>query len=290
MPDTIVLSSGFFASSWPLELMQSLWRMREQNGSHVVGQNAISHPEPTTMTSAVHGQPAAAAAVAAAGPSLEGTTGLFLGEDDQLGHQDSAPVDGKNPNLIVSKEVDVPLPSRIRQLYYINNYGLRVQPRPNPRYIQALTERDMLVYACGSLYTSIMPCLALPGVAQAIAAAPSRGSARLKSKVLLLNSLPDRETPRGYTAVDYIQAIQKCLNSNLDPTTTPGAPFAPSRYMSVRFSDSCISCANWLTLQTWQNALRVCRRFRDHSRSGGYQGTTIHLAYDLKADAVFSFC
>lgn len=171
-----------------------------------MGQNAISHPE--------------AAVEVTGGPSFEGTTGLFLGEDDQLGNQDSAPTgSGVNPNLIVSKEVDLPLPSFIKSLYYINNYGMRVSPRPNPRYIQALSERDMLVYSCGSLYTSLMPCLALPGVAEAIAASSSTATRPLKSKVLLLNSLPDRETPKGYTAVDYIQAITDALNDNLDPST-----------------------------------------------------------------------
>ncbi|KAJ3556512.1 hypothetical protein NP233_g11957 [Leucocoprinus birnbaumii] len=55
---------------------------------------------------------------------------------------------------------------------------------------------------------SIIPCLALRGVATSIAR-----SSRLRAKVLLLNVENDRETER-YTAVDYILTITKTLNSS----------------------------------------------------------------------------
>ena len=62
-----------------------------------------------------------------------------------------------------------------------------------------------LVYSCGSLYTSIIPCLALRGVGHAI-----RSSQTLRHKVLLLNGSCDRETP-GYDAVDFVNAIHSAL-------------------------------------------------------------------------------
>ena len=87
------------------------------------------------------------------------------------------------------------------------------------------------MYSCGSLWTSIVPCLALRGVASAIAK-----STTLRAKVLLRgcstysNSLPeplliascplssvnsnnDRETD-GYTAVDYVSTIVRTLNES----------------------------------------------------------------------------
>jgi hypothetical protein len=83
-------------------------------------------------------------------------------------------------------------------LYYMNAYGHEVYPSPNPEYISRISSADVLVYSCGSLWTryyivfvcfrclikfySIMPCLALKGVAQAIAHSPS-----LRAKVLLCN-------------------------------------------------------------------------------------------------------
>jgi len=54
---------------------------------------------------------------------------------------------------------------------------------------------------------SIIPCLALRGVASAIAR-----SCSLRAKVLFLNSKNDRET-EGYSAVDHIQAIARSLNA-----------------------------------------------------------------------------
>ncbi|RDB28608.1 hypothetical protein Hypma_015051 [Hypsizygus marmoreus] len=101
-----------------------------------------------------------------------------------------------------------PLGSRISRLFYINTYGIEIHPSPNPEYLSSLASKDVLVYSCGSLWTSIIPCLALRGVASGIAR-----SSTLRAKVLLLNSKNDRETD-GYTAVDYIQAIVRTLNSS----------------------------------------------------------------------------
>ena len=73
------------------------------------------------------------------------------------------------------------------------------------KVVKAHAPRDSLVYSCGSLYTSIIPCLALRGVGHAI-----RTSQTLKHKVLLLNGSRDRETP-GYDAVDFVEAIFAAL-------------------------------------------------------------------------------
>jgi len=100
------------------------------------------------------------------------------------------------------------LPSRITKLYYINGYGMEIHPSPNPEFLSNLASRKILVYSCGSLWTSIIPCLALRGIAGGIAR-----SLTLRTKVLLLNSENDRET-EGYTASDYIRAIVRTLNSD----------------------------------------------------------------------------
>jgi len=92
-------------------------------------------------------------------------------------------------------------------LLYINAYGHEIYPSPNPDYLASLASNEALVYSCGSLWTSIMPCLALKGVGPAIARSPT-----LRAKVLFLNAYNDRETD-GYTAVDYITAIVGTLNA-----------------------------------------------------------------------------
>jgi len=89
----------------------------------------------------------------------------------------------------------------------MNAYGHEVSPSPNPEFLRSLSTSDILVYSCGSLWTSIMPCLNLRGVSSSIA-----GSQSLKAKVLLLNGENDRETD-GYGAIDYLRAIVDTLNA-----------------------------------------------------------------------------
>ncbi|KAF8876811.1 hypothetical protein CPB85DRAFT_1378560 [Mucidula mucida] len=122
----------------------------------------------------------------------------------------SHPVSG--PSVVSFSEPD---PARMscskqqgnQQLFYINAYGMEIHPSPNPDYLSSLSSHDVLVYSCGSLWTSIIPCLALRGVASAIAR-----SHTLRAKVFLLNAKNDRET-HGYTAEDYILAVTRTLNA-----------------------------------------------------------------------------
>ncbi|KIY63245.1 UPF0052-domain-containing protein [Cylindrobasidium torrendii FP15055 ss-10] len=153
------------------------------NGEKLVGQCEISHP--------------------VAGSSTESTS-----LDDT---ESWAPVkDTKRGNVMfeqAGKGTYVPLASRISRLFYINAYGMEIHPSPNPDYLSSIASHDALVYSCGSLWTSIVPCLALRGVASAIAR-----SRKLRAKVFLLNGQNDRETD-GYTAEDYIMAVTRTLNS-----------------------------------------------------------------------------
>lgn len=58
----------------------------------------------------------------------------------------------------------------------------------------------------GSLYTSIMPSLVLPGVGESVADMPEGGL-----KIIMLNAGPDRETS-GMCAVSHLEALVKGLN------------------------------------------------------------------------------
>lgn len=105
-------------------------------------------------------------------------------------------------NIAFAKsDIYLPLPSPIKHLFYVNSVRNEVFPPPNPAYIDSLLRGRMLVYSCGSFWTSIMPCLMLRGVPRAIATSPT-----LKHKIFLLNSEPDRETA-GLTAVDLIKCV-----------------------------------------------------------------------------------
>ena len=86
-----------------------------------------------------------------------------------------------------------PLEAAIRRVFYLANEGTHreheVQLPANSVALAALGRADAVMYAVGSLYTSIAPSLALRGVGEAVAE-------RSGPKVLLLNGCHDRETSR----------------------------------------------------------------------------------------------
>ncbi|KAI0321925.1 hypothetical protein OF83DRAFT_1236643 [Amylostereum chailletii] len=161
------------------------------DGSKLVGQCEISHPVQRSLAF----------------------------DDEESAHEDAYD-DAISPTLATTQNVRFQSQSKdeyevlgapINRLYYLNAYGHEIYPSPNPDYLSNLALNEVLVYSCGSLWTSIIPCLALRGVASAIARSPS-----LKAKVLFLNSKNDRET-NGYTALDHINAIVRTLNAQYQP-------------------------------------------------------------------------
>ncbi|KAF8575916.1 UPF0052-domain-containing protein [Ramaria rubella] len=177
-----------------------------EDSSTIVGQCNISHPiiGRTPTVSVIPPDPSA---------DVDAIDGNLLSQSQNSIFDKSSENDGEYNKL----------PSRISRIYYINPYGHEIFPTPNPEFLSQLAMRDILVYSCGSLWTSIMPCLALRGVASAIARSTS-----LKAKVLLLNSKNDRETD-GLTASDYVRrAIVNMLRTTDIPRSVQ-ARSIPSR-------------------------------------------------------------
>lgn len=100
------------------------------------------------------------------------------------------------------------LPSRIKRIFYMSSEGCNllheVFPTVNPRVLEQLNKVDCIVYAMGSLFTSICPSLVLLGIGEMIAS-------RKIPKVLLLNGTHDRETT-SLSASDFVTAITDALN------------------------------------------------------------------------------
>ncbi|KAF5377313.1 hypothetical protein D9615_006412 [Tricholomella constricta] len=175
-----------------------------ENGSRLVGQCEISHP--------VAQNPA--------------PVDITISESDPY-----SPVDGMGEciappqNMMfeaASKAEYEALGSWISRLFYINAYGIEIHPSPNQEYLAALASKD--VGTSVRLNDSIIPCLALRGVAAGIArscslrakvllCAPLVTLSYLNSKGRAVNSSNDRETD-GYTAADYIQAMARTLNGS----------------------------------------------------------------------------
>ncbi|KAH0590185.1 hypothetical protein H2248_000358 [Termitomyces sp. 'cryptogamus'] len=176
-----------------------------EDGRKLVGQCEISHPVPSDSKPVDN-----KSSVEDVMSPLDGM-GEFISRRQNVMFESTSKADYE------------PLGSRIARLFYINAYGIEIHPSPNQEYISALSSKEVLVYSCGSLWTrhvrgkstmrkltqdlhSIIPCLALRGVASGIARSSS-----LRAKILVLNSTNDRETD-GYSATDYIQAIARTLN------------------------------------------------------------------------------
>ncbi|QSZ37129.1 hypothetical protein DSL72_009222 [Monilinia vaccinii-corymbosi] len=163
-----------------------------RDGTIIVGQNDISHPIAPTF---VPTQPVSPA-----------TFNKQLSVD-LLAHDliEDANLPGSLPtlrkqNIDFQKAHTEELSSPIERIWYINPYGQEIRPAPNTKVLEALGDASCVIYSIGSLYTSILPCLILREVGQAIA------DPRIKFKVLILNGSLDRETP-AYTAKDFIDAI-----------------------------------------------------------------------------------
>ena len=65
-----------------------------------------------------------------------------------------------------------------------------IHPEPNPLVLDAVSNANCVVYACGSLFTSVVPSLVLKGVGDAV----SKKNSKDVPKVLLLNGWHDKET------------------------------------------------------------------------------------------------
>ncbi|KAF8679551.1 hypothetical protein RHS04_03994 [Rhizoctonia solani] len=170
------------------------------NKRTIVGQCEISHPVPSTKPSALAG-----ASTPQSELESEETPGEGEEDDDDDEHGGGA-ADTSRLNAMFSKAPEgegsaayAKLEARINRVFYINAYGQEIFPSPNSDFIENLGKRKTLM-------RSIIPCLALRGVASAIAK-----SASIQAKVLLLNGQNDRET-EGYSAEDYVNAIARVLN------------------------------------------------------------------------------
>ncbi|KAI4323714.1 hypothetical protein L6164_023299 [Bauhinia variegata] len=122
------------------------------------------------------------------------------------------------------------LPSRIKRVFYMssegNNLLHEVFPTANPVVLEQLKNVDCIVYAMGSLFTSICPSLVLLGIGEII-------SSRSCIKVLMINGTQDRETS-GFSASSFVTAISDALNRTYGDTCNR-LQNLPSHYINTLF-------------------------------------------------------
>src|SRR5699024_4675646 len=97
---------------------------------------------------------------------------------------------------IISGESAIPLANKtIEQVF------LQPEPvKPLPNAVQAIKQADLIVISPGSLYTSIIPNLIIPGIDTAIHEADGH-------VVYVCNVMTQQGETSGYTASDHVKAI-----------------------------------------------------------------------------------
>lgn len=78
------------------------------------------------------------------------------------------------------------------------------QIHPHPEAIEAILEADLIVIGPGSLYTSILPNLLVPGIDKAVKVARAK-------KVYICNLMTQNGETNDYTASDHVKALYRHL-------------------------------------------------------------------------------
>jgi uncharacterized cofD-like protein len=81
-------------------------------------------------------------------------------------------------------------------------------PLAFPPAVTALEKADLILLGPGSLYTSILPNLLIPGIRQTVAKSPAR-------TVLLLNLMTQPGETDGMTGLDHLRAIERLAGRGL---------------------------------------------------------------------------
>ena len=84
-------------------------------------------------------------------------------------------------------------------------------PPPYPPALEAIAAADLVLLGPGSLYTSILPNLLIPGVAESLRAASERGA----PVVLVLNLMTQPGETDDLTGLDHLGAIDEHLGRGL---------------------------------------------------------------------------
>lgn len=88
-----------------------------------------------------------------------------------------------------------------------------LDPSDAPAYpgaVHALLNADMIVAGPGSLYTSVLPNLLVPSIADAVEASPA-------CKVYVCNVATQEGETEGYTVADHVAALKKHVGKSLFP-------------------------------------------------------------------------
>ncbi|KMY51781.1 gluconeogenesis factor YvcK family protein [Peribacillus loiseleuriae] len=102
---------------------------------------------------------------------------------------------------IVSGESKIPFSGKKIKRVFLSPEKIK----PLRETIQAIKQADLIVIGPGSLYTSILPNLLVPGIGEAVCQSKAK-------KVYICNLMTQAGETQDYTASDHIQAIYSHMN------------------------------------------------------------------------------
>ncbi|MFO7740913.1 MAG: YvcK family protein [Anaerolineae bacterium] len=116
--------------------------------------------------------------------------------------------DGSGPARLsrVSGESRIPEAQGAIQRVYLDPSDAMAYPGA----VQALLDADLIVAGPGSLYTSVLPNLLVPAIAEALQASPA-------CKVYVCNVATQRGETEGYTVADHVGALESHVQGSFFP-------------------------------------------------------------------------
>ncbi len=91
----------------------------------------------------------------------------------------------------------------------IQRVWLDPDPKPARGVLEAIAQADLIIMGPGDIYTSIIPCLLVEGIAQAIQASKAK-------TIYFCNRFTKHGQTNGFTAGDHLLAIEQYLQKRLD--------------------------------------------------------------------------
>lgn len=108
---------------------------------------------------------------------------------------------------VVTGESKIPLMKKQIKKVFLTPHDIK----PLPETLKAIHEADLIVLGPGSLYTSILPNLLVPGIAEAI----KRANAK---KVYICNVMTQQGETDNYRASDHVKALTEHVGNSLVDT------------------------------------------------------------------------
>jgi len=108
----------------------------------------------------------------------------------------------KDEVRVVGRELGLPENMVERQPFPGPGLGVRCLGAITRDRLEALREADLIIYGIGSLYTSVIPNLIIPGIPEAIYENPC-------PKIYFCNAMTQPGETEGYTMEDHVRALEK---------------------------------------------------------------------------------